>query len=99
MARPSRSPKPSTTPANWLNYVPAAQRRSVLRQRTYQRLKTKLFSRSVVVGILIATYLLFCLFMLVWGSASLGLLAVLPLLLPPPVAYLAYWLIWREFHH
>ena len=32
------------------------------------------------------------------GEALLTVFAVLPLLLVPPVGYLVYWLVWKEFH-
>ncbi len=94
---PARRP-PAPTPADWSGFVPSRQRGRSLRWRGWQRLKTRLFTRSLAVATLLGGYLLICLFLLLWGSATVGLLAVLPLLLPPPVAYLAYWLLWREFH-
>ena len=44
------------------------------------------------------------LYLLIWsiplliGEALLTVFAVLPLLLVPPVGYLVYWLVWKEFH-
>lgn len=97
MVRPSKLPQ--SPPSNWSIYVPAAQRRKVMRLRTWQRIKTRLLSRSFIVSTLLVGYLLVCLYLLLWGSPTVGFLAILPMLLPPPVAYLAYWLLWREFHH
>ena len=53
-------------------------------------------SRIIAMGLL---YLLLCAIPLVFGGASISLLAVLPMLLLPALAGLTWWLIWKEFHH
>ncbi|MCP9818137.1 hypothetical protein KBZ18_01355 [Synechococcus sp. Cruz-9H2] len=47
---------------------------------------------------MLLAYLAICLGLALWGVQTIGLLALTPLLLTPLVAYLAYWLVWREFH-
>ena len=47
---------------------------------------------------LVILYLLFWSIPLVMGQPLISVFAFLPLVLVPPVGYLVYWLIWKEFH-
>ncbi len=84
--------------ADWSAYVPRGQRRSLLLKRAWQRFRTTLATQRVLIALMVLSYLAICLGLILWGGPSLGVLALLPLLLGPPVGYLAYWLVWREFH-
>ena len=53
---------------------------------------------GAISGVL-GAYLLLCLLPLSLGLVTLTGFALLPLLLVPPVGYLIYWLVWKEFHH
>ncbi len=89
---------PPPPPADWSAFVPPGQRFRVLCHRAVQRLRQTLTSRAVLLGAILLLYLAFCLGLLLWGPLRVSLLAFLPLLLGPPVGYLAYWLVWQEFH-
>ncbi len=95
MAR--RRPGPGS-PADWSAFVPRSQLSRVRRERLALRWRQRLSSRPVLVAALLLAYLAVCVGLMLWSSASIGVLALLPLLLAPPVGYLAYWLVWREFH-
>ncbi len=50
------------------------------------------------IGLTVVTYLLICGLPLAWGLPLITLVALLPLLLAPPLGWLVYWLVWKEFH-
>ena len=50
------------------------------------------------IAIAIATYVLLWLIPLLYGQVLITSVALLPLLLVPPVGALVYWLVWKEFH-
>lgn len=62
------------------------------------RFRSRMRQRSVLLLFMLLAYLAICLGLALWGVQTIGLLALTPLLLTPLVAYLAYWLVWREFH-
>jgi hypothetical protein len=84
--------------ADWSAYMPPGRRRSLLLKRACRRFLSSLASQRVLITLMVLIYLAICLGLILWGGLSLGVLALLPLLLGPPVGYLAYWLVWREFH-
>lgn len=47
---------------------------------------------------LVFFYLAICVAVLVSTSVSIALLALAPLLLLPALGFLAYWLVWSEYH-
>ena len=47
---------------------------------------------------MVIVYLLIWSIPLLAGEPLLSAFAVLPLVLVPPVGYLVYWLVWKEFH-
>jgi len=49
-------------------------------------------------GVVVLVYLLIWSVPLLIGEPLLSAFAVLPLILVPPVGYLVYWLVWKEFH-
>jgi hypothetical protein len=63
------------------------------------RLRDTIRRRSFLVTTLFSAYAALCLGLLLSGAGAVALLAALPLLLVPPVGCLAYWLLWKEFHH
>ena len=73
--------------------TPQALRR--LRQR---RLWAWLKQKRQRIALVVLLYLLIWSIPLLIGEALLTVFAVLPLLLVPPVGYLVYWLVWKEFH-
>jgi len=63
------------------------------------RLREAISRRNVLISALFTAYIAICLGLLLSGTGSVAVLASLPLLLVPPVGCLAYWLLWKEFHH
>ena len=64
-----------------------------------KRLAAFLRLRRQRIVLTIAFYLLLCGLTILLGLPQLAGVAILPLLLVPPVGYLIYWLVWKEFHH
>lgn len=82
----------------WGRHVPPDQRRRLRREIRMLRLQAWLGRKGVRIVLLLLFYGLLCLIPVVMGMAVLAGIAALPLLLVPPVGYLAYWLVWREYH-
>ena len=83
---------------DWADYLPPDQRGRRSRRRWRQRLFTRLRQRRVLVGSCVAAYLIWCLALLANGMVFVFILALLPILFLPPLAYLAWWLVWKEFN-
>jgi len=94
MGRQRRRPPPS-----WWSHVPPHQRLNRQSGVVILRLRDGLCRRGVLITTLLAAYTALCLGLLLSGAGLVALLAALPLLLVPPVGCLAYWLLWKEFHH
>lgn len=94
MPRPGRGSEPS-----WWDHVPAHQRRQRQIGVQIRRLRDTVCRRWFLITTLIAAYVAICLVLLLSGTGAVALLATLPLLLVPPVGCLAYWLLWKEYHH
>ena len=90
---------PSFEPHPWIAYLPEAQRNRAARQRRWLHLRAWLGVPRHQIQLLLGGYLLLCLLPLALGLITLTAFALLPLLLVPPVGYLIYWLVWKEFHH
>ena len=69
-------------------------RQSLRRRRLWAWLK----QRRQRIALVVLLYLLIWSIPLLAGEPLLSAFAVLPLLLVPPVGYLVYWLVWKEFH-
>ncbi|CRY91202.1 putative membrane protein [Synechococcus sp. WH 8103] len=63
-----------------------------------QRLKAWLGGRRQRVSLTVAVYLLVWSMPLLVGQPVITVFALMPLLLVPPVGWLVYWLVWKEFH-
>ena len=83
---------------DWADYLPPEQRRRRERQRLLRRILMQLRQRRVLVGSCVGIYLLWCLALLAGGMLFAFSLALLPILLLPPLGYLAWWLVWKEFN-
>lgn len=94
MPSPGRGSEPS-----WWAHVPAHQRRQRRIAARMRRLGHTVRRRWFLITTLIAAYVAICLVLLLSGTGAVALLATLPLLLVPPVGGLAYWLLWKEYHH
>ena len=80
-------------------YLPQERRTARDRQllRARRLLARAQGRRERLVGIT-SLYVLIWLIPLLMGQPIITLFALLPLLLVPPVGWLVYWLVWREFH-
>ena len=87
-------------PHPWWHHLPPEQRRRRHRAKLLgRRLLIWLRQRRQLIVVTAAFYLLLCLFPVFMGLHGLSLVALLPIVLVPPVGYLIYWLVWKEFHH
>ena len=82
----------------WQQLPPERRRRRLALQLQARRLRAWLAVRRQRIALTIAFYLLLCALPVGFGQPALGLVALLPLLLAPPVAYLIYWLVWLDYH-
>ena len=84
----------------WWQYLPPEQKK--LHQRCGlrgRRLLAWLKRQPQRIGLAVTVYLLICAVPLMFGLTLISVVALLPLLLVPPVGFLVYWLVWKEFHH
>ena len=80
-------------------FLPTERRsRKVLSQLRRRRLWAWLKQKRQRIGLVVILYLLIWSIPLLAGEPLLSAFAVLPLVLVPPVGYLVYWLVWKEFH-
>ena len=80
-------------------FLPTEQRsRQALFQLRRRRLLAWLKQKRQRIGLVVILYLLIWSILLLAGEPLLSAFAVLPLVLVPPVGYLVYWLVWKEFH-
>ncbi len=108
-----RSPKPLVSKTIWSqllhsksqsihplwDYLPEQERTfrkltALRRRRLWAWFKQR---RQQIRALLIAYVALWSVPVLI-GEPLMTIFAVLPLLLVPPVGYLVYWLVWKEFH-
>lgn len=83
----------------WWQHLPSDQRNHIhqlriLRRRLFAWLKRK----PQRIGLTVLAYALLCSLPLIWRLPLISLVALLPLLLVPPVGALVYWIVWQEFH-
>ena len=72
--------------------------KQTLFQLRRRRLWAWLKQKRQRIGLVVIVYLLIWSIPLLAGEPLLSVFAVLPLVLVPPVGYLVYWLVWKEFH-
>ncbi len=78
--------------------MPPGERALRRRELFWARLLSRLRRRRVAIAAALVFYLVLGLIPLAFGQPHLTAFALLPLLLVPPVAYLAYLIAWVEFH-
>ena len=87
-------------PHPWWHQLPPERRgRQAAIRLQIRRLKAWLALRPQRIAATICFYLLLAALPVVLGLPLLGLVALVPLILAPPVAYLLYWLVWKDYHH
>ena len=80
-------------------YLPADQRTPGNRRRLQrQRLWAWMQDRRQRISLLLMLYIFLWMLPLLWGQVLISLFALLPLLLVPPLGWLVYWLVWKDFH-
>ena len=80
-------------------YLPGERRsHQALFQLRLRRLWAWLKQKRQRISLLVIVYLLFWSIPLVTGQPLISVFAFLPLALVPPLGYMVYWLIWKEFH-
>jgi hypothetical protein len=82
----------------WWKHVPPASRARRRREIARVRIKALLLRRRVALFASLLFYAGLCLLPLGFGQPLLTVLALLPLLVVPPVIYMAYLIAWHEFH-
>ena len=82
----------------WWQYVGKERRSGVLQRRLAGRLKQWATSQTGKLILLLLLSLIIGSVLAARGAGLMALLTALPLLLLPPLAYLLYWLTWKEFH-
>lgn len=82
----------------WWQYVGQERRSGVLLRRLAGRLNQWITSQQGKLTLVLLLYLSIGLVLVIQGAGLMALLTGLPLLLLPPLAYLLYWLTWKEFH-
>jgi hypothetical protein len=78
--------------------VPPAERWRRAARLALRRLLSALARRRLRILLAVLVYAGLCLLPLLIGQLHLTLLALLPLVLVPPLGYLTYRLAWHEFH-
>lgn len=79
-------------------FLPPRQRFYARWHRRVLRARTFLGKRQVQIAVVSLVYLLIALTGLVTGQGLLTVLALLPVVLMPPLAWAVYQLIWHEYH-
>lgn len=82
----------------WWQHVPAGQRPKVLGRRRRDWLLQWLAGTQGKAVMLLALFISLMVAIALVGAGWISLLALLPLVLLPALAYLIYWLTWQEFH-
>ena len=85
-------------PQDWIEYLPKEEsRKRQLQRRRLRRLQV-FRRRGFWIGICVAVYALWCLSMLATGDTLAFSFALIPLVTMPAIAWLAWWLVFKEFH-
>ena len=93
-------PKPKTPQRDhhWASKVSPEERRQRRLKILFKKIQEFLGSEKAKLIALALIYAVIFLSIAFSGLGALVGLALLPLILIPALAYLAYWLIWQEFH-
>ncbi len=87
-------------PHPWWHHLPVERRRRREHARLLaRRWRAWLMERRQLIVLAVGFYLILCTLPLLFGLPALAGVALLPLILVPPVGFLVYWLVWKEFHH
>ena len=84
---------------DWIDYVSLTERRAIQRRRSRQRWMTRLRQRSVLIGCCVGVYLIWCVSLLFSGIHFAFSMSLLMLVGLPLIGWLAWWLVWKEYHN
>jgi hypothetical protein len=85
-------------PQDWIEYLPKEESRKRQSQRRRLRRLQVFRRRGFWIGLCVAVYALWCLSMLVSGDILAFSFALIPLVTMPAIAWLTWWLVFRDFH-
>ena len=89
----------SVDPHPLCQYLPEERRtRRARLQLQRQRCVAWLMRKRQLVGLFIGLYVVLWMIPLLFQQVLITALALMPLVLVPPVGLLVYWLVWEEFH-
>ena len=83
---------------SWIDYVPPSERPRLLVGIRLRRFLTFLRSRLGILAICCACYLFWCLYLALNGRWFELVLAIVSSVCVLVLAYIVYWLAWKEFH-
>ena len=83
---------------DWLELLPPQERGPRRQRRRIHRLRSQLMRPRSTIALLVLSYLVVVLTLARLTGSVLALLATLPLILPPLLSALIYWLLWSDFH-
>ena len=83
---------------DWINYLPEDQRKQRASERKRLRRLQILRQRRTWLWTCLGIYLVWCLSLLIQGKDFPFALALIPLISMPAIGWLAWWLVYKEFH-
>lgn len=86
------------TDHNWINYLPEEQRKQRLHERKRLRQLQFFRERRTWLSVCFIFYSAWCLSLLIQGKVFAFILTLIPLISMPAIAWLAWWLVYKEFH-
>jgi hypothetical protein len=98
MDRRRRDPDTDPRAHPWWVHVPRSERAGRLQRLRWLRLREWLKRRGTRIRLAVLVYVLLCVLPLLIGQPHLTMFALLPVLLVPPVGYMAYLLAWHDYH-
>jgi hypothetical protein len=84
---------------DWIDYLPEPQRRKRQAQRRWLRSRQVLHQRRFWLWCCGGAYGVWCLGLLAKGNVLAFGLALIPLISMPALGWLAWWLVYKEFHN
>jgi hypothetical protein len=83
---------------DWIDYLPEEQRKQRASERKRLRQMQILRERRTWLLACLGVYIVWCLSLLIQGKDFAFALALIPLISMPAIAWLAWWLVYKEFH-
>lgn len=83
---------------DWIDYLPEEQRRERLAQRRWLRRRQVLRQRMFWLWCCVGLYAVWCVALLAKGNHLAFGLALIPAITMPAIGWLAWWLVYRDFH-